>query len=148
MSQLLWFVFIVLAIAYFILPIDLLPDFIPFGGRLDDLIFPLVLLWWMKKKYGGQKVGDGGYDKDFNQSYNYEDLRKNGGKKIFDPYEVLNVKRGANEEEIKKAYREMLAKYHPDKVSHLGEELQKLAHEKVIEIKKAYEELEKRGFNI
>ena len=33
--------------------------------------------------------------------------------------------------------------YHPDKVNHLGEELKKVAHEKTLEIKAAYEKLSK-----
>ena len=31
-----------------------------------------------------------------------------------DPYEVLGLKRGASEEEVKKAYRRLSRKYHPD----------------------------------
>lgn len=37
--------------------------------------------------------------------------------KVFDPYEILNLERGATEKEIKKAYRQMSLKFHPDKVS-------------------------------
>jgi DnaJ like chaperone protein len=33
--------------------------------------------------------------------------------------------------------------YHPDKVAHLGEELQKVAHRKAVEIQQAYEQLRK-----
>jgi preprotein translocase subunit Sec63 len=39
----------------------------------------------------------------------------------------------------------MLSKYHPDKVTHLGEEFQRIAHEKVINIKKAYDALGGKG---
>jgi DnaJ like chaperone protein len=55
------------------------------------------------------------------------------------------VRRGASPEEIKSAYREMLSKYHPDKVSHLGEDFQKIAHEKAVDIQKAYEALGGKG---
>jgi translocation protein SEC63 len=37
--------------------------------------------------------------------------------KVFDPYEILKLHRGATEKEIKKAYRQMSLKFHPDKVS-------------------------------
>jgi DnaJ like chaperone protein len=38
-----------------------------------------------------------------------------------------------------------MMEYHPDKVAHLGEELQKLAHEKSQEIQRAYQQLRNRG---
>ncbi len=60
-----------------------------------------------------------------------------------DPYETLGVSRQASQVEIKKAYHDLMAKYHPDKVSHLGEELQSLAKEKSQEIVNAYRELSK-----
>ena len=59
----------------------------------------------------------------------------------WDPYAVLGVARGASRDQIRDAYREQLKLYHPDRVSGLGEELQALAHDKVIEIQRAYEEL-------
>ena len=63
-----------------------------------------------------------------------------GGK---DPYEVLGVKKGASEEEIKKAYREKLKKFHPDIVESLklGPEYREMFEEKTREIQKAYEQL-------
>ena len=54
-----------------------------------------------------------------------------------DPYEVLGVSRGASEEEIKKAYRELVQKYHPDKYA--GNPLEDLAQEKMKEINEAYD---------
>ncbi len=57
------------------------------------------------------------------------------------PYEVLGVNSNANTDEIKAAYKLKISEYHPDKVAHLGEELQRLAREKSDEINKAYEEL-------
>ena len=60
-----------------------------------------------------------------------------------DYYEVLGVSKGASEEEIKKAYRKMAMKFHPDKVNTLGEEIKKQAEEKFKEIQKAYETIKK-----
>lgn len=58
-------------------------------------------------------------------------------------YTILEIEPGASDEEIKKAYRKMAMKYHPDKVRELGEEHQKAAHDKFIEVQKAYDTLKK-----
>ena len=60
------------------------------------------------------------------------------------PYEVLGVKEGATEEEIKAAYKELVKKYHPDKYA--DNPLSDLAEEKMQEINEAYDMLMK-GFN-
>lgn len=56
-------------------------------------------------------------------------------------YKVLEVDRAASVEEIKKAYRKMAIKYHPDKVSYLGEDVQKAAKEKFQKVNEAYEQI-------
>ena len=56
-----------------------------------------------------------------------------------DPYEVLGVKPGASQEEIKKAYRELAKKYHPDNFA--NNPLSDLAEERFKEINEAYEQL-------
>ena len=58
-------------------------------------------------------------------------------------YMILEIDRTATDEEIKKAYRRMAVKYHPDKVHHLGEEYQKDAQEKFKKINDAYEKIKK-----
>lgn len=58
-------------------------------------------------------------------------------------YKILEVQPDASNEEIKKAYRKMAMKYHPDKVSHLGEEFRKSADEKFRKVNEAYEKLKK-----
>ncbi len=59
------------------------------------------------------------------------------------PYEILGIKEGASQEEIKAAYREQVKKYHPDK--HQDNPLQDLAGEKLQEINEAYEYLSKNN---
>jgi hypothetical protein len=59
----------------------------------------------------------------------------------FDPYAVLGVARDAGKEDIRAAYLREMASYHPDKVSHLGADLQELAKHKAQAINRAYEEL-------
>jgi DnaJ like chaperone protein len=51
------------------------------------------------------------------------------------------VDRSASGKEIQSAYRARMQEYHPDKVAHLGDELQKLAHEKSQDIQRAYQEI-------
>ena len=58
-------------------------------------------------------------------------------------YRILEIERTASDEEVKKAYRRMAMKYHPDKVSHLGEEFKKTADEKFKKVNEAYEKIKK-----
>ncbi|MDR0889626.1 MAG: DnaJ domain-containing protein [Oscillospiraceae bacterium] len=60
-----------------------------------------------------------------------------------DPYEVLGVAHGASDEEIKKAYRELARKYHPD--NYTNNPLADLAQERMKEINEAYDMLSKGG---
>ena len=59
------------------------------------------------------------------------------------PYEVLGVNENADEETVKKAYKELVKKYHPDK--YVNNPLADLAAEKMKEINKAYDEIMKKG---
>lgn len=54
-----------------------------------------------------------------------------------DPYEVLDVSRNASMDEIKRAYRDLVRKYHPD--NYVGNDLADLASEKMKEINEAYD---------
>jgi len=58
-------------------------------------------------------------------------------------YKILEVTKAATNDEVKKAYRKMVKKHHPDKVRHLGEEYQKGAEDKFRQIQKAYEQIQK-----
>ncbi|ODS32800.1 MAG: chaperone protein DnaJ [Candidatus Scalindua rubra] len=62
-------------------------------------------------------------------------------------YKILNIDRNASPEDIKKAYRRLSKQYHPDRVSHLGDEFIRLAKDKFQSINKAYEEIKNdKGF--
>ena len=62
-------------------------------------------------------------------------------------YKILEIDKSVSNDEVKKAYRKMVKKYHPDKLQHLGEEHLKGAEEKFQQVQKAYEQLQKeRGF--
>jgi DnaJ-domain-containing protein 1 len=56
-----------------------------------------------------------------------------------DPYDVLGISPGASKDEIRSAYRGLVAKYHPDKLAHLGHEFQGIAREKALAINRAFE---------
>jgi DnaJ like chaperone protein len=59
-------------------------------------------------------------------------------------YKSLEIEPTATDDEIKKAYRRMAMKYHPDKVNDLGEDVKKSATEKFRSINEAYESLKKQ----
>jgi DnaJ like chaperone protein len=59
-------------------------------------------------------------------------------------YSILEIAADATDEEVKKAYRRMAMKYHPDKVAQLGEEVQKAANEKFKKVQEAYETIQKQ----
>jgi len=58
-------------------------------------------------------------------------------------YQVLEIDRNADNNEVKKAYRQLALKNHPDKVAYLGEEIRKRAQEKFQKINEAYESIRK-----
>ena len=63
-------------------------------------------------------------------------------------YKILEVEESASDEEIKKAYRKMALKFHPDKVAQEGEAVVKAATEKFKKVQEAYENVKKRrGMN-
>jgi DnaJ like chaperone protein len=63
-------------------------------------------------------------------------------------YEVLEIKKEATPEQVKKAYRQLALKNHPDRVADLGEEIRKKANEKFTKINEAYEAIKKeKNFN-
>ena len=60
-----------------------------------------------------------------------------------DPWKVLGIAPGTSKEEARKAFRTLVAQYHPDKVAHLAPEFQELAERKTRAILEAWEQLEK-----
>ena len=60
---------------------------------------------------------------------------------MFDPYSVLGISRDASDEEIKKAYRKLSRKYHPD--ANINNPNKAQAEEKFKEVQQAYEQIMK-----
>ncbi len=58
-------------------------------------------------------------------------------------YQILEIDEGANDEEVKKAYKKMAVKYHPDKVAYLGDDVKIKAKEKFQKLLDAYEKIKK-----
>ncbi|MDY6880578.1 MAG: DnaJ domain-containing protein [Desulfatiglans sp.] len=144
----------ILGLIYALSPIDLLPDFMLGWGWLDDLLI-LGLLWFYFYRKGGltfrrffrpKGTAD---DRSKRKAPPYGEQnrtgRNNQEKEVpRDAYSVLGVSRNASPEEIKRAYRELVNKYHPDKVSHLGEEFRDMAENRFKEIQQAYQEIRSR----
>jgi DnaJ like chaperone protein len=136
-------------VAYVVSMIDLIPGLSPISF-LDDIIVIIAMVWffttWLPKNkhriYWFRPKAQAGAS---HQAGGTNGQATGGKGAEFDPFEVLKVRRGASPEEVKAAYREIISKYHPDKVAHLGEEYQQMAHEKVIDIQKAYEALCGKG---
>ena len=62
-------------------------------------------------------------------------------------YSILGVTKTATNDEIKKAYRKIIKKYHPDKLIDVGEDVIKMAKDKFQAVQEAYQKIKlKRGF--
>lgn len=147
----------ILGVCYALFPYDLLPDFLVGFGWLDDLII-LGLLWRyvyspIRKKYSYANAyqgyrqssrSDGKEGFSWKNGASSSDSRSSKDAKVKDPWSVLGIRRGASLEEIKRAYRQLAMKYHPDKMIHLGEEFRELAENRFKEIQQAYQELRPR----
>ncbi len=138
-------ILIILGVLYVLSPYDILPDFIVGWGWIDDLVI-IGLLWrylsmqkkkqeasarYQQKASGGPGNTGAGSSKD------------DTARQFQDPYTTLGLDRGASEQEIKQAYRQLALRYHPDKVAHLGDEFKALAEKRFREIQQAYEELKR-----
>jgi restriction system protein len=101
-------------------------------GKPISLVSAAEILQWMNGAYSSR--GQGTLIRN-----------ANGDNNSFDPYAVLGVSHHASAEEIRAAYHREMVNYHPDKVAHLGKELQELAKTKTQEINRAYQELARPG---
>ena len=73
----------------------------------------------------------------------YASIRAMYFKDTVSSYKILEIEKSATDEVVKKAYRKMAIKYHPDKVRELGETHRKAAEEKFLKVQEAYESIKK-----
>ncbi len=74
--------------------------------------------------------------------------RRQSGPSLSTCYKILGVDSNISDQELKKSYRKLAIKHHPDKVAHLGEDHVQAAEDKFQKIQEAYDEIkEKRGLN-
>ncbi len=139
---------ILISLLYVLSPVDAIPDFLPGIGWLDDLLVMGALAWFLIYGKQGQRPWDA-----FRRRSGRTGPAGNGGPRPedftadftrMDPYALLEISPNATAEEIKAAYRHAVARYHPDKVAHLGKEFQELAHKKLLAIQQAYEILQSK----
>ena len=77
-------------------------------------------------------------------SYDFQSISSmflNGDSNASKYYKILEVDEGANLDDIKKSYRKLVMKYHPDKLQGVSEDIIKLANEKFLSIQEAYEKV-------
>ena len=165
MSTLVKFILVLLGLAYLISPVDAIPElYLPLVGWIDDslVIFCLYHLIrygrlpaFLFKKGTKQSSGKKGNDPEAakktyrtaspNRSNTTgQSTKKNTSARTStfkSPYEILGVDDSASWSEIQNAYKNKAKQYHPDKLSHLGEEFSNLANEKFLEIQQAYTKL-------
>ena len=79
-------------------------------------------------------------------SIEFEQIKSLFYKDVSSYYKVLGIDESASNDEVKKAYRKMAIKHHPDKFSQLGEEQQKAAKNKFQKIQEAYEHIKKERY--
>ena len=139
----------IIVILYVISGFDIIPEWVvgPIGV-IDDIIILGALYWYFiyrpakiraKSQRAYYQEGDGRRRESYQENQKRAQTDKRFSKS--DPYKVLGVRRQASIDDIKSAYRKLAAKYHPDKVVHLGDEFRTLAEQKFKEIQEAYQEL-------
>jgi DnaJ like chaperone protein len=143
-----WYIVILcIGILYVLNPIDLVPDVIPILGWIDDLLV-FAVAWWLINRMRTWVPADADAKRDEasrRSQANGDTLRDPSAASLpKTPWQLLDIEPGASDETIDAAYKAQLMQYHPDRVAHLGEDLQRLAHEKTLEIQRAYEHIKRR----
>jgi hypothetical protein len=129
MTKFTYYILIIILIIYIVSPLDLHPLI------FDDLIAS-GFLYYIWQKFKKQKSPRNYYSKGRSQANikakTYSEMS------LDEAHRLLHVSPDAPWGEVQSAYKERMAKSHPDKVSHLSEELQKKAKELALDINKAF----------
>jgi len=75
--------------------------------------------------------------------YDFNSIKAMFYSEVDSAYKILEIDKKASDAEVKKAYRKMVKKYHPDKLRNLGPEHIKGAEEKFLQVQKSYEHIQK-----
>jgi DnaJ like chaperone protein len=145
-------ILIILVVLYLLNPYDIIPDLLVGWGWLDDIIIIGFLIHFLNKRRKNRAASQQRQDQHRgadpgreeyagNRHSHHDNPTENGA--VRDPYRILGIEKGAPQETIKQAYRELAGKYHPDKVEYLGDEFKALAEKRFKEIQQAYEELKR-----
>ncbi len=136
MNNLTYYIWLAILIIYIISPRDLHPSLI------DDLA-ALGVIWYLRHKY--MKQIPYGYTSSSERG-SEEGPRRSPHKELTlkDAYEILGVTPDSSFEEVKKAYKKKIIKNHPDKVSHLSQELQEKARELTLNLNAAFDVVKHR----
>lgn len=124
-----YYLWLILLVLYILSPRDLYP------GLIDDLI-ALGALFYIRYKNARSKRR-GGYTSGRSRSAGGGGGGEGNELTLSEAYRLLGVSSGASWEEARKAYREKITKSHPDKVSHMSEELQEKAKELTLKLNNA-----------
>ena len=143
-----YYIWIILLIIYIISPRDLITP-----SLVDDLAAFIVMAYLLYQNRKKSKTAAHSDNSQYSQSgQSNQEEQKNEKREykradnhmtLSDAYKILEVSPETPSDVIKKAYREKIAKNHPDKVSHLSVELQEKARQLTVTINKAYELIKK-----
>lgn len=110
------------------------------GLRIGQSRFEMIKMKVLKNK---------GYYTESDQSHSYKKQTENFNildqllRMAYNPFNVLGIEQGASNQEVKKAYRIMVKKYHPDKLRHQDSELKNPDSAMIFQINEAYEAIKK-----
>ncbi len=147
MSNVWSIVILCIGILYFLSPIDFVPDFVPILGWLEDLVVVAVALWLANRtRTATPEEGTSEPHEDPKYAEAERDARRGRATEspAKTPWQLLDVEPDADDDAIEAAYKAQLMQYHPDRAAHLGEDLRRLAHEKTLEIQRAYEQIKRQ----
>ncbi len=144
MSNIVSWLIVAAVILYLLNPFD-------FPSYFDDLLVAILGAYYIYRRKRAQKTVRGGEEARARSGYGggeagREDPGESGARQIKDPYEVLGVPSEVTDGELERVYRDLLKKYHPDRVQHLGAEFQEMAEERAKAITEAHAKiLRERG---
>lgn len=111
---------------------------------VDPLTYEAIKLMYVSTSYSGDyydNSGSGSYSGGYSGGYSSGGYAPRSGPSLNDCYKILEISPDATDDEVKKAYRKAAMKYHPDKVSHLGEDMRKKAEEQFAKVNEAYDKI-------